>query len=100
MSQLEIAADAVTTLSIWLAARNSLHTWWTAIMGALLFVLLFHHEARLCADVTLQGIFALTSLIEWTRWRQGADGTSLPVSRASPRLILAAVGGGLVAAAG
>ena len=99
MSSLEIAANAATTLSIWLAARNSLHTWWTGIVGTLLFALLFY-EAKLYADVTLQGFFIATSMVGWARWRTGDDGSSMPISRASPGLVVTAVCGGLAAAVG
>ena len=31
----ELLANAVTTASIVLAGRNSIHTWWTGIIGCL-----------------------------------------------------------------
>ena len=38
MRYAEIAANAFNAVSILLAARNSLHTWWTGIVGCALFV--------------------------------------------------------------
>jgi nicotinamide mononucleotide transporter len=38
---LEISANAVNALSILLAARNSVHTWWTGILGCALFGAVF-----------------------------------------------------------
>lgn len=72
MTALEIAANAVNTASIVLAARNSVHTWWTGILGCLLFGFLFHGE-RLYADMLLQGFFVATSILGWFHWvaRQG-----------------------------
>ena len=69
-SELEWLANGFYTASVVLAARNSIHTWWTGIFGCLLFAQVFH-EARLYADVTLQGFFILTSVYGWWRWRHG-----------------------------
>lgn len=52
-SALEIAANVTVAASILLAGRNSVHTWWTGIIGCTLFGLVFY-EARLYADVVLQ----------------------------------------------
>ena len=46
MTPLEIAANVVTTLSIWLAARNSRHTWSTGIVGCVLFGVQFFRSQR------------------------------------------------------
>lgn len=90
---LELAANAVTTLSIGLAARNSVHTWWTGIAGSLLFGVLFF-QSQLYADVTLQGFFVATSLLGWWHWHGGRAAVAPPVRRSSARLI----GGCLLAA--
>ena len=57
---IELAASVMTTVSILLAARNSVHTWWTGIAGCALFAVTFY-RAALYADVTLQGFFIVTS---------------------------------------
>ena len=64
---IEVAANGVTALSILLAGRNSVHTWWTGILGCALFALVFL-EARLYADVALQGFFIATSALGWWYW--------------------------------
>jgi nicotinamide mononucleotide transporter len=64
---LEIAANAVTTLSIWLAVKNSIHTWWTGIIGSMLFLILFFQN-QLYADSTLQVFFIATSIFGWYQW--------------------------------
>ena len=84
MNLLEIAANALVAAAIFLAGRNSIHTWWTGILGCALFSWIFY-ESRLYADVTLQVFFILTSIVGWWRWLRGHQGTEMPVrfSRAS-----------------
>jgi len=83
MTALEIAANAVTTLSIWLAARNSALTWPTGIVGGVLFGVQFY-VAQLYADATLQVFFLVTSVIGWWQWAHAREGARAerPVTRA------------------
>jgi nicotinamide mononucleotide transporter len=67
MTPFEIAANAVTAISIFLAARNSVHTWWSGIIGGLLFIVVFY-QAKLYADASLQVFFIVTSIIGWRLW--------------------------------
>ena len=67
---LEISANLITTASILLAGRNSIHTWWTGIIGCVLFGVLFY-DARLYADVALQVFFLATSISGWWAWVHG-----------------------------
>lgn len=67
MSPLEIAANAVVTVSIWLAARNHAATWPTGIVGCALFIGVFLRN-QLYADATLQLFFISTSVIGWWQW--------------------------------
>ncbi|CAN5345114.1 nicotinamide riboside transporter PnuC [soil metagenome] len=98
---LEIAANAVTTASIILAGRNSIHTWWTGILGCLLFAVLFY-QVNLYADVALQVFFLVASMLGWWQWRRGDHGRPLTVSTAGfsgiawtiPLGILATIGYG------
>jgi nicotinamide mononucleotide transporter len=78
VTRLELCANAVNAVSIVLAGRNSVHTWWTGIAGSLLFAALFF-GARLYADVTLQGFFVVTSIVGWLAWRAGEHGPELPI---------------------
>jgi nicotinamide mononucleotide transporter len=64
---LEIIANSVNLVSIALATRNSIHTWWTGIAGCVLFGWLFF-TSQLYADVTLQGFFIVTSALGWWHW--------------------------------
>jgi len=96
---LEIGANAVNALSILLAARNSVHTWWTGIIGCALFGAVFF-LSRLYADTLLQLIFIGTSAIGWWQWQvAGPAKRGLPVTRAAwPALAWVMLAATLVAA--
>lgn len=79
----EIAANAFNAGSIVLAGLNSKHTWWTGIIGCVLFALVFF-AAKLYADVTLQLFFIVTSAMGWWNWLCGRTGAELPVRRTRP----------------
>jgi nicotinamide mononucleotide transporter len=64
---LEIVANSVNLISIALATRNSIHTWWTGMIGCVLFGWLFF-TSQLYADVTLQVFFIATSALGWWHW--------------------------------
>jgi nicotinamide mononucleotide transporter len=94
----EIAANGFNAASILLAGRNSAHTWWTGIVGCLLFGFVFFW-ARLYADLTLQTFFVITSIVGWWNWMHGRKGSELPVRRIPPTwLVLLTVAGAFVAA--
>lgn len=65
---LEIVANVITTISIWLAVKNNIHTWTTSIVGGLLFLILFFQN-QLYADATLQIFFVMTSLMGLWNWQ-------------------------------
>ncbi len=98
MTRLEIAANVAATVSILLAGRNSVHTWWTGILGCALFAALFY-QSHLYADVTLQAFFIFTSAIGWLHWLRGNQGQALPVSHAGWRKLAWTVPAGLAATA-
>ena len=93
---LEISANVMTTVAILLAGRNSIHTWWTGIVGCLLFCFLFY-QSLLYADVVLQMFFIVTSMVGWWGWRRGHQGQSLPISHIDLRKSLWLVPFGLLA---
>ena len=99
MSPLEIAANGITTVSILLAGRNSVHTWWTGLVGCVLFAVVFG-QSRLYADVVLQSFFVVTSVIGWWQWLRGDHGHALSVERAPRWLFAVSVPLGIAAAAG
>ena len=71
---LEIAANFMTAICIFLAGRNNVHTWWTGIIGTGLFGVLFFN-AQLYADATLQAFFLVTGFIGWFTWVKGKADT-------------------------
>lgn len=97
-SALEIGANAANAFSIFLAARNRVHTWWTGILGCLLFAAVFF-LSRLYADTLLQFFFIATSVIGWWQWKSGGDnGAELPVSHIDGnRMFLVGLAAALVA---
>ncbi len=99
ISPLEIAANGVNTLSILLAGLNSVHTWWTGILGCVLFGWLFFGN-QLYADVTLQAFFVVTSAIGWWTWRGGERGPAPVVRHAGRGELVSGSAVALVAAAG
>jgi len=86
----EISANALNTISVLLAGRNSSYTWITGIVGCLLFVYVYF-GAKLYADVTLQIFFIVTSIVGWRNWLHSSTGTQLPIQRSSSSLIIAVV---------
>lgn len=67
ISYLEWGANAVFVISVILAARNNINTWWTGIIGCILFAVLFY-QFNLYADVTLMIFFIITSIYGWAYW--------------------------------
>jgi nicotinamide mononucleotide transporter len=97
---LEISANAVNALSIFLAARNNVHTWWVGIVGCILFGVVFF-LSRLYADTLLQLFFVGTSLVGWWQWLSGGgEGKALAVTRVAWRSIVRVVLAAVVVAAG
>jgi nicotinamide mononucleotide transporter len=67
MSFVELWANVMTVVCIFLAGRNNVHTWWTGIVASVLFGIVFY-QANLYADVTLQVFFIVTGFIGWYHW--------------------------------
>lgn len=83
MNPLEIFANLFNLISVFLANRNSVHTWWIGIIGGILYGVMFY-EVKLYADVILQVFFILTNIYGWWAWLHGgANREELPVTRIS-----------------
>lgn len=100
---LEIAANLMTAICIFLAGRNSVHTWWTGIVACVLFGTLFY-SVQLYADVTLQVFFVITGIIGWYGWVQrkavdGATTSTLPISSVRTNTMMLMVGTAVLVAA-
>jgi nicotinamide mononucleotide transporter len=82
---LEPLSNVLNAASVVAANRNSAHTWWTGIVGAVLLAVVFA-GVRLYADVTLMLFFVVTGAVGWWRWRFGGEArTELPVTHATRR---------------
>lgn len=84
------------TVSIILAGRNNIHSWWIGIVGCVLFAVLFY-QVNLYADVLLQLFFIVTCVIGWLQWRRGAGGQPLPITRTGWRSLAWVVPAGIAA---
>ncbi|MEW5914752.1 MAG: nicotinamide riboside transporter PnuC [Gemmatimonadota bacterium] len=88
MSALEIIAAAFGALAVYLAARENIWNWPTAIINVSLYTIVFF-QSRLYADMGLQVVYLVLSIYGWYHWLHGgAQRTELKVSRASPRLLI------------
>lgn len=99
VNPVELAANAFNAASIFLAGRNSLHMWWTTLVGCVLFAFVFY-EAKLYADVTLQMFFIGTAGLGWWRWVRGEGGHELPVRHSSRPLVVGSTIAGAVVTVG
>lgn len=71
---LELAANVMTTVCIFLAGRNNIHIWWTGIVASGLFGVLFFNN-QLYADSTLQVFFLVTGVLGWIGWNAKNEST-------------------------
>lgn len=94
---LEVAANATMAVSVVLAGRNSIHTWWTGMLGCALFTVVFF-RAQLYADVTLQLFLVATSALGWWRWRHHERHPVRELGHGRPAYLLLAAAGGVLAA--
>ncbi|MCH8498683.1 MAG: nicotinamide riboside transporter PnuC [Marinobacter sp.] len=88
LTQLEYAANGFFLVSVFLAARNSIHTWWLGIIGCVLFGVLFY-KVQLYAETTLMLFFIGTSVVGWYQW--GRNQGARPITRTQPSLLVAMV---------
>jgi len=91
MTNLEIFANVTTAICIFLAGRNSIHTWWTGLVACVAFGFLFF-EAKLYADVLLQAFFFATGIVGWMAWSSKSKESQ--IKSASKVLMLKMLGSG------
>jgi len=84
-SPVELAGVVTGIACVWLAARNSIWNFPTALVSCALYVIVFW-EARLYSDMALQGIFIALAFYGWYQWLYGGpQAQELPVTRATVR---------------
>lgn len=77
---MEYLAIAFTVICVVLAGQNNVHTWWTGIVACILYAFVFY-DAKLYADVLLQGFFMITGAIGWVLWNKNPDETILHIKK-------------------
>ncbi|MGH7711586.1 MAG: nicotinamide riboside transporter PnuC [Gemmatimonadaceae bacterium] len=88
MSALEIIAAIFGAVAVYLAARESIWSWPTAIINVSLYTIVFF-QSRLYGEMGLQVVYLVLSIYGWYNWLHGGERRStLRVSRASPRSLL------------
>ena len=97
MTGLEIVAVAVTLLAVWLTAREVIWCWPLALVSVTLYAIIFY-QAKLYADMGLQGVYFVLSIYGWWAWLHGGqDRSELAVTKLSRggRILALAIGAAL-----
>ena len=97
VTMVEPIAVAVTLLAVWWTVRQVIWCWPIALLSVTMYAFVFY-QAKLYADMGLQGIYFILSVYGWWAWLHGGDDRSgLEVSLASWRLriLLLMIGGSL-----
>jgi nicotinamide mononucleotide transporter len=77
----EVAGVAFGVVAVWLTVRENVWCWPTGIVNVVLSAVVFA-QARLYADMGLQGVYVALCLYGWYAWLHGgADHGALAVSR-------------------
>lgn len=95
MLSIELIAVVVTLAAVYLTTRQNIWCWPLGMVSVTLYALVFH-QARLYADMGLQGLYFALAAYGWWAWLHGgADHGRLEVSLASgrARALLFALGG-------
>ncbi len=90
----ELVAVVVTLAAVYLTTRQNIWCWPLGMVSVTLYALVFR-QAKLYADMGLQGLFFALAVYGWWAWLHGnEDHGELEVSRASSRakVVLAAMG--------
>ncbi len=98
MLSIELIAVVVTLAAVYLTTRQNIWCWPLGMVSVTLYALVFH-QAKLYADMGLQGLYFALAVYGWWAWLHGGDDHGeLQVTLASARtravlLALGAVGG-------
>lgn len=95
---LEIIAVVVTLVAVYLTARQIIWCWPLGMVSVILYAVIFF-QAKLYADMGLQGLYFGLAAYGWWAWLHGGkDHGELAVTRTSPRMLIGlAVLGGVAA---
>jgi nicotinamide mononucleotide transporter len=100
MLPLELIAVVLTLAAVYLTTRQNVWCWPLGMVSVTLYALVFQ-QAKLYADMGLQGLYFGLAAYGWWAWlRGGEDHGELQVSLTSGRARIALLGLGLVAGVG
>lgn len=86
MTALELFAAFFGVVAVYLATRENILSWPTALVNVGLYTIVFY-QARLYADMGLQVVYFALSLYGWYEWQfGGANRSTLRVARTPARL--------------
>ncbi len=96
LNYVEVFGVVTALVCVWLYTRQNVWSWPLTIVSAGLYMIVFF-QARLYADVGLQGVYIVVAVYGWYEWLFGGPQHSvLPVSRLTRTMALVLLG--LVAA--
>jgi nicotinamide mononucleotide transporter len=88
MNLIEAAAVAFGIASVFLSARQNVWNWPLGIINVALYIIVFH-DAKLYADMGLQGVYVVLAAYGWWHWLHGgANHSTLRVSRVPLREVV------------
>src|SRR6185295_19330260 len=84
-SCVELVGVVLGIVTVYLSARENIWSWPTALINAVLFVVVFF-RTKLYSDMGLQVVFFILSVYGWYEWLYGGkERTELHVSRTTAR---------------
>lgn len=89
MNALEIAGAATGALGVWLTARENVWCWPVSLANVAIYAFVFR-DAKLYADMGLQGFYFAICLYGWWAWLHGGTARGRLVVSRAPRIVLAA----------
>ena len=96
MGAFELVAVVVTLAAVWLTTRQIIWCWPLGMLSVALYAVVFH-DARLYADMGLQGLYFVLAAYGWWAWLYGGtDRSELRVSPTPRRLAVGLLLGGVV----
>ncbi len=89
---IEVAGAVISLACVWFNARQNVIGWPLAMLGALLYAIVFAHS-RLYADTFLQGVFFVLGGYGWYQWLYGGrQQTALQATNMPMRFVPALLG--------
>lgn len=87
-------------LTVWLTVKENIWNWPIGIANNVFFIILFF-QSHLFADMALQVVYIVLSVLGWYWWlRGGKNQSALTVSHVDMKTLLVLIGVGIIATAG